>query len=324
MNNNQLTETKNNHLSVTYNLPNGDVMTLDADTVRNFLTNGNATISDKEIAMYVNLCKAQRLNPFLKDAYLIKYSDKTPASIIVSKEAFMKRAEESPNYEGLEAGIIVALPNGKFIEREGTFKLANEEIIGGWARVYKKGKKPSYVSVSYEEYAQKDNNGNINSMWRSKKATMIRKVAIVQAMREAFPERLSGMYTEDEIDRNIENADTSTVEQSKTAYDLSDMNEINEEATVVSTYNEENTFEEYDNNDSSEEYKYVDNDYEDYIESIAERETEEDFLEEKNEEPEENLEVPYSEYLQMKKQGTHKMVQGSYNAAKKTCRVQKI
>jgi uncharacterized protein CbrC (UPF0167 family) len=42
------------------------------------------------------------------------------------------------------------------------------------------------------------------ALWKTMPATMIRKVAIVQALREAFPETLSGMYSEDEIiDSNI-------------------------------------------------------------------------------------------------------------------------
>ncbi len=36
-------------------------------------------------------------------------------------------------------------------------------------------------------------------MWASKPATMIRKVAMTHALREAFPSSLGGLYTEDEM-----------------------------------------------------------------------------------------------------------------------------
>ena len=40
--------------------------------------------------------------------------------------------------------------------------------------------------------------GSVNSQWSGKSATMIRKVALVQALREAFPARLGGMYASEE------------------------------------------------------------------------------------------------------------------------------
>ena len=83
---------KSNPMVVSYSLPNGENITLDAQTVRNFLTNGDAKVSDKEVVMYVQLCKAQQLNPFLKEAYLIKYSENQPASIVVAKDVIIAYA----------------------------------------------------------------------------------------------------------------------------------------------------------------------------------------------------------------------------------------
>src|SRR5699024_5659559 len=98
---------------------------------------GNVT--DQELVMFLNLCKFQKLNPFLNEAYLIKFG-KQPAQIITSKEAFMKRAESHPKYEGFEAGIIVER-NGEMKELEGAVKLPNDKLIGGWAKVQKSDRK---------------------------------------------------------------------------------------------------------------------------------------------------------------------------------------
>lgn len=101
---------------------------------------------------------------------------------------------------GKKAGIIVLDENGNMIEREGTFHLKGETIVGGWAKVYIKGyETPEYAAVSFEEYAGRKSNGELNSQWASKPATMIRKVALVQALREAFPEETAGMYAPEEI-----------------------------------------------------------------------------------------------------------------------------
>ncbi|MCG3056170.1 recombinase RecT, partial [Escherichia coli] len=85
---------------------NGESVKLSGATVKNYLVRGNDTVSEQEIVMFINLCKYQKLNPFLNEAYLVKFKG-APAQIITSKEAFMKRAEANENFDGLEAGIIV-------------------------------------------------------------------------------------------------------------------------------------------------------------------------------------------------------------------------
>ena len=47
------------------------------------------------------------------------------------------------------------------------------------------------------------NDGTVNRQWSGKPATMIRKVAKMQALREAFPEDLQGMYAAEEVDSGI-------------------------------------------------------------------------------------------------------------------------
>ena len=165
--------------------------------VRNYIAKGDSSITDDEAINFMKLCQYQKLNPFLNDAYLVKYKSyvdgKDPvASTIVSKEFFMKRAQENPDYDGIQAGIIV-LRDGKPIDLEGSFKLDADILVGGWAIVYLKTKKyPSVSRVSFTEY----NTGK--STWKTKPLTMIRKVAEAQALREAFPKEFNGLYVEEE------------------------------------------------------------------------------------------------------------------------------
>ena len=163
--------------------------------VRKFLVSGDVEVTDQEIGMFISLCKYQRLNPFIREAYLIKYAKDQPATIVTGKDAFMKRADRNPNYAGQDAGIVIYHDDTRDIEyRLGSMKMQGERLIGGWAKVYVKGYDvPIFAAVSMEEYAQN------NKQWRSKPATMIRKVALVQALREAFPVDLGGMYTSDEM-----------------------------------------------------------------------------------------------------------------------------
>lgn len=178
---------------------NGELVKLSPNMIKKYLVSGGGNVSDAEITMFMSLCKYQHLNPFLREAYLIKYGSNDPATIVTGKDVFMKRADANPNYMGKKAGIIVQKEDGSVEEREGTFVLPNEKIVGGWAKVYVKDKEPEYQSVSFDEYAGKKKDGSLNAQWAKKPATMIRKVAVVHALREAFPDRFQGMYAQEEM-----------------------------------------------------------------------------------------------------------------------------
>lgn len=151
--------------------------------------------TDKEAFMFLRLCQARGLNPFVNEAYLIKYGQNDTAQMVVGKEAFTRRAELNPNIDGYEAGIIVRDEAGEIERRHGTFILKEETLLGGWAKVYRKDRKyPIVAEVALEEYIGRKKDGSITKMWREKPATMIRKVALVQALREAMPSEFSGMY----------------------------------------------------------------------------------------------------------------------------------
>lgn len=178
---------------------NGEMVQISPSMVKKYLVSGGGNVTDGEVMMFMSLCRFQHLNPFLKEAYLIKYGSNDPATIVTGKDVFTKRAEANPNYKGKKAGIIVQKEDGTVEEREGTMVLPSEKLVGGWARVFIKDKEPEYQSVSFDEYAGRKKDGTLNSQWAKKPATMIRKVAVVQALREAFPDRFQGLYAQEEM-----------------------------------------------------------------------------------------------------------------------------
>ena len=181
---------------------NGEIVKLSPDTVKRYLVSGSGSVTDQEIMMFLGLCKYQHLNPFLREAYLIKYGDRSPATMVVGKDVFLKRAKRNPDFSGMQAGIMVMKQDGRVGEREGTYysRASGEVIVGGWAKVYIKGyEHPIYASVSLDEYAGRKSDGSLNGQWASKTATMIRKVALVQALREAFPDDLGALYDQAEM-----------------------------------------------------------------------------------------------------------------------------
>lgn len=194
---------------VEYKADNGQDIRVTEQDVRDLMAaNGNAmeNVTSQEVKMFLRLCQSQRLNPFTRDAYIVKYGNQ-PASVIAGKDAFVKRATRNKKYRGHEAGITFirrVKENGgirKTIERrEGSMLLEGEELIGGWAKVYLDGYAcPIFEEVALSEYAAPDRYGK--NGWSKMPATMIRKVALCHALREAFPEDLGGLYGAEEMDQ---------------------------------------------------------------------------------------------------------------------------
>ena len=71
--NNSLAKT-NNGVSLTYNA-NGEEIKLSTSMIKNYLVSGNGAVTDQEVMMFLTLCRYQHLNPFLREAYLIKYDE---------------------------------------------------------------------------------------------------------------------------------------------------------------------------------------------------------------------------------------------------------
>lgn len=190
----------NNELIVKYKIGEDEIK-LTPKIVQEYIVGTDAKITMPEFKLFTELCRVRKLNPFLREAYLIKYSDKQPASIVVGKDAIYKRAVLNPNFDGMESGVIVLDSNGNVVERTGSFKLPDDILVGGWAKVYRKDwQHPSYASVTFDECVQKKSDGTPNSNWAKQPTTMIEKVAKVRALREAFVEDLSGMYEAEEMD----------------------------------------------------------------------------------------------------------------------------
>jgi phage recombination protein Bet len=183
---------------VKYETDRGEVV-LSPQIVKQYLVSGDSrTVTDQEVVFFINLCRYRGLNPFLREAYLIKFGD-SPATIIVGKDVFTKRAANHPDCAGWQAGVIVRHGN-ELIEREGSLVLDDETLVGGWAKVYRNSwKEPLKVAVSLREYERRGKDGKPQRSWAEMPATMIRKVALVQALREAFPDEFGGMYVAEEM-----------------------------------------------------------------------------------------------------------------------------
>ncbi|MCK9492838.1 MAG: phage recombination protein Bet [Acholeplasmataceae bacterium] len=189
----------------------GHEIKLSPTIVKRFITGGQE-ITESEYKLFVELCIARKLNPFLKEVHLIKYSDTSTAQIVVGKDAIVKRAVTHKSFNGRQQGVIVKTEDGKIEYRNGALVIEGETLVGGWARVYRKGwDYPVETAVSLKEAIQTKGDGKPNTNWANRPATMVEKVALVRALREAFVEDVGGLIDEDEAWQNMNNKPTGSV-----------------------------------------------------------------------------------------------------------------
>lgn len=153
--------------------------------------------TDEQVVKYMMLCKAQSLNPWVNDAYLVGYDGKDGPqfSLITAHQSFLKRAEASPEFDGIESGVIVARGD-TITERQGDLLLNGEVLVGAWARVHRRDRSvPSYDALNLKTF------DTGRSRWAADPAGMIVKCAEASALRKAFPSTLAAMYCKEEMDR---------------------------------------------------------------------------------------------------------------------------
>ncbi len=198
--------------------------------------------SDAEAFVFNSWCAHNGLDPWRREAYLVKYGN-NPAQMLTAKDAFTKRAEANPRYQGSKAGVVVINRNGELENRVGELVLDGEEIVGGWADVYVKDYvTPISAVVNFRERCQyKD--GKPQAKWATSPGLMIRKCALVAALREAFPNDVGGMYVPDEMGLDVSDSDSAPVAvaevQDITSYTDMTTGEVIEEDDMDSIFDQE-------------------------------------------------------------------------------------
>lgn len=165
-------------------------------------TKTGRTCSDADAIKFLSMCQARLLNPWEGDAFLVGYENKDNPnepkfSMITAHQAFLKRAEVNAEYDGMESGIVIEV-DGQPFDRVGDFKLPNEKLLGGWARVHFKTRKhPMYKRLAM---AQRKPSGYNSQFWSpEKEPEQICKCAEADALRASFPTMLGGLYLREEL-----------------------------------------------------------------------------------------------------------------------------
>lgn len=132
-------------------------------------------LTTPEFLLFIEHCKATKLNPFKKEVWCVKAGGRL--QIMTGINGFLSIANHHPQFDGME----VEVDN-------------DDKPTKATCRVWRKDRKFPAVGVAMlREYA-KD-----TPIWRQMPRVMLTKVAKSIAIREAFPQELNGIYTDDEM-----------------------------------------------------------------------------------------------------------------------------
>jgi phage recombination protein Bet len=141
-----------------------------------------------EKKQFIEIATAYQLNPFKREIYCNAYGEGQyrQLSIITGYEVYLKRAERTGDLAGWNCTT------------EGSVEKKDLRAI---ITIHRKSwNMPLVHEVEYSEYIQTKKDGTPTKFWSGKPKTMIKKVAMAQGFRLAFPDELGGMpYTSDEL-----------------------------------------------------------------------------------------------------------------------------
>lgn len=157
--------------------------------------------TDTELKLFLHQCKTTGLDPLARQIYSVERKEKrndnwvTVRSIQVSIDGFRLIAERSGKYAG-QVGPFWCGENGEWTD---VWMLNTAPIAARIGVLRHDFKEPCWGVARFEAYAQKNREGKPTSMWAKMGDVMIAKCAEALALRKAFPQELSGLYTSDEM-----------------------------------------------------------------------------------------------------------------------------
>jgi phage recombination protein Bet len=156
---------------------------------------GMSNAGPGDLAVFFHQCKRTGLDPFARQIYMIARQGKQ--TIQTGIDGFRLIARRSTDHTGGTLGYedtLWADPNGQWHD----VWLWNTPPAAAKVTVVRNGMRFPAIA-RFMEYAGRKRDGNLNQMWSTKPALMLEKCAEALALRKAFPQDLSGLYTSDEM-----------------------------------------------------------------------------------------------------------------------------
>jgi phage recombination protein Bet len=133
--------------------------------------------TDQELAYFLEIAKASGLNPITKEVWFIKTN--AGPQIMTGINGFWRIANEHEEFDGAE----------ETLEHD-----AQGNLVSATCKIYRKDRKYPTIGIALLKEYKKG-----SPIWNSMPSVMLGKCAASVAIRKAFPLRLNGLYTKEEM-----------------------------------------------------------------------------------------------------------------------------